>query len=545
MKKHFAPALLLISLATPTTADWTTHRGNPQRTGLRDAAASALYTADALSKLKVLAEFRLPGPLPGTDEWTNGFWSSPVIAGDRLYIGGGNGYLYALDRKTLQVVWQFPKAGDPALTSKFTCNPSSYGIAASAVVTKIGATEAVIFGAPDQTLGAKLGDGRLFALDAKTGNVLWKSPALAKITGTQELSGNNTDEQNAKAFAEQHEQIGYSAPLVVGDKVYVGTANHCDNPIQTGRIHAVNLADGSLDAKFSFVAGQPRGGGIWSSLASDGTDIFATTGNIRSGVQPGETITVNHALALVHVKGDTGAVVSKVQPVPPELDDDPDWAAGATVLTSTCGTMAVSTMKDGWTYALSAVAQPDTMLWQYPKTVYPFATSDNWTEHGDTRFLRSGVGWKNVFVTMTASLNVNVKKVSNYNRLHGLNACAGEGDRVRWIYDVPNVPKDAAYALGSPTGTAGFFFVGTRTNWLIAFADPSVASPIGYRCQHPDVPNNICTESGFRLVPDPRTIASVQLPGPVSGEPVLADDRIYVATTNGIVAALGVEEPKP
>lgn len=66
-------------------------------------------------------------------------------------------------------------AAPPAapLCSQFTCNPSSQGIASSAAITKVGGTDAVIFGAPDPSVGTALGEGRLFALNAATGAVIW------------------------------------------------------------------------------------------------------------------------------------------------------------------------------------------------------------------------------------------------------------------------------------------------------------------------------------------------------------------------------------
>ncbi|WP_352668518.1 hypothetical protein [Mesorhizobium sp. M0166] len=274
------------------------------------------------------------------------------------------------------------------------------------MIAQVDGRNAVIFGAPDRSIGAGLGDGRLFALDIETGGPIWKSDALAPITGLTSLYEAANDQEVAKAFEETHQQIGYSAPLVVNDRVYVGIANHCDNPIQAGSVKAVRLSDGSLDANFSFEAASPRGGGIWSSLASDGMDVYATTGNIRAGLRPGDQIVSNHALALLKLDGLTGSLKWKLQPVPVELDDDPDWAAGVTIMKSPCGVLAVSTMKDGWTYAVrteSANQSGADLAWQYPQTGFPFAPTNNWTEHGDTRFLRSGLGWNDTFVTMLAA----------------------------------------------------------------------------------------------------------------------------------------------
>lgn len=84
--------------------------------------------------------------------------------------------------------------------------------------------------------------------------------------------------------------------------------------------------------------------------------------------------------------------------------------------------------------------------------------------------------------------------------------------------------------------TGGMFFVGTSEGHLVAVADPSIAPPVGWRCEDPDVPSASCSFSGHRLVPDPWS-HDVPLPKGASdaifGEPVLVAGRIYVATWAG------------
>lgn len=165
--------------------------------------------------------------------------------------------------------------------------------------------DAVIFGAPDLSFGSTLGEGRLFALNAATGAEIWKSGVVARLTGT---TGGSTV---------LHEQIGYSSPVVAGNRVYIGVANHCDNPIQKGRVVAVRLADGVVDGSFSYCgaggcADNTRGGGVWSSVAAFG-DLYITTGNSNNG---GPEPSPNHGLSMLRLNAGTGAIVWKFQPVP-------------------------------------------------------------------------------------------------------------------------------------------------------------------------------------------------------------------------------------
>ena len=509
-------ACLLASCAT----GWPAFRHDGLRSG-GQINATPLSNPAAVASLHVM-----PG-WPFQPVGALAFRASPVVEADRVYIGNANGRFYALNALTGALVWQYPAPGAPALTSQFTCNPSSEGIAASAVMATIGGVRAVIFGAPDRSIGAGLGSGRLFALNAATGAEIWKSPEVARLTGTTSAS-----------TAELHEQIGYSAPLVVGNRVYVGIANHCDNPIQAGRIAAVDLASGVIDPGFAFSATSTRGGGVWNSVAAslDGRGVFATTGNARcwnGGCQSEPA--VDHSLSMLRLDATTGALVWALKPVPFSMDGDPDWASGVTTVLSSCGTLIASTMKDGWTYAVEAGGAspaPASVRWQFPPTGFPFTPTDG-TVHGDTRYLRPGAAWGNVFITNGGALNLTATTgvFSSYARLHALNACASPGDRIRWIKDIPNA--SGVYSLGPPTVTRGIVFIGTHTGHLVVLADPSLAPAVGWRCTHPDVPSALCVAGGFTLVPDPAVLADVLLDGSILTEPALARGKVYVATGAG------------
>lgn len=518
-KKALAAVTLLVILGLTACAarDWPAFRHDAMRTA-KQPRLTALADPAQVTGLHVVWSFH-PAGAPAA------FRASPIIHKSRVYIGNGNGYLYALDAATGALLWQYPPAASPGLTSQFTCNPSSHGIASSAAIAKIGGRTAVIFGAPDQSFGTGFGEGRLFALDADTGAEIWKSPVVAQLTGI--TFGDPT---------ELHEQIGYSSPLVFGDRVYIGIANHCDNPIQRGKVVAVDLATGAIDGAFSFFgSGPPRGGGVWTSVAGFGSGLYVTTGNTNiGGAEPPN----NHGLSLLRLRSDTGGIVWKHQPVPYDLDGDPDWSAGAAVMRTTCGPLVASTMKDGWTYAVDTGGEapaPPSVRWQFPPTGFPFTAADG-TVHGDTRYLRPGAAWGDVFITMTPGLNVTTNVSSGYDRLHALNACAASAFRVRWILDVPNAA--GTYALGPPTVSHGIVYVGTNEGHLIAIADPSRFPPAGFRCSHPDVPTGICLASGFTLVPEPAVLANVSLDGPILTEPAMARGRLYVATSNGTLYML-------
>ena len=216
-------ALFFAAALAGCACDWPAFRHNALRTG-GQLNHSALSDPARVPTLHVAAGW------PVQPTGAQAFRASPVVYKGRVYIGNANGRFYAVDAITGAMIWQYPAPAALALTSQFTCNPSSSGIASSATIATIDGVTAVIFGAPDRSIGAGLGSGRLFALNAQTGAEIWKSPEIARLTGT--TSGSTS---------QLHEQIGYSAPVVSGNRVYIGVANHCDNPIQNGRIVAVDM----------------------------------------------------------------------------------------------------------------------------------------------------------------------------------------------------------------------------------------------------------------------------------------------------------------
>jgi hypothetical protein len=289
---------------------------------------------------------------------------------------------------------------------------------------------------------------------------------------------------------------------------------------------------------------------------------------------------------MVQIDKDTGHVNWIYQTVPFELDGDPDWAAGATVMDTTCGELIASVQKDGWAYAIAAsgpqppppsephpqcsasppppVAEPglNAPSWQFPPT-----TNGGWftncnQQHGDDDYRRPGAAWGDVFIVRTGGENLldHATPVdceaskgdlgNGYCELHALNACATadqnrtiEQNRVHWIASIPNVTSDDGHiSYSSPTVTGGIVFIGTYQNptdsagHLVVFADPTRAPASQQVCSNPDIHVlDDCTAPYFR-VPSLQPIADLSMPdggslASMRNEPVLAEGRVYVTTT--------------
>ena len=537
------------------SADWPAFRHNALRNA-RQVLPSPLSDPYKVKTLEV--KWNVGAPDGGH------FRASPIIQDGMLYIGSSNGHLFAFDANTGVKEWQYPPDTEDALLSEWGLhvpqhNQSAEGLSASAAMGRINRElDVVIFGAPDRGRptddpdgpfdnhrehGHGLGSGRLFAVRAGPlasggGTLEWKSDVIARMTGLNP-SGPST--------SEFHEQIGYSAPLVLGERVYVGISDHWDNPIQQGKVFAVDVNSGAIISSFNFEATNTLGGGIWTFVSGGlANALVTTTGNIASGNPSGEPA-VNHALAMVRINPTSGAEEGKIQPVPFDEDGDPDWSAGATLVSASCGNVAVSTMKDGWSYAGSLSATAMSLRWQYPNTGYPFTVGDP-LDHGDIRYHRAGAAWNDLYFTMTAGeavVDIAATPLANfdgYRYLHALNVCSGQA---AWIADLRGytnpISNAHSWALGPPTVTKGIVFVGTNQAKLLAIADPSVWPALGSTCTMTTKMDDAdCVPAGFSLVPDPMILRVMDLNGVMlRNEPVIANDHLYISTENGRLYKIG------
>ncbi len=522
-----------------TIHGWNTYRNDASRTG-NQPFASPLSDPKAVKTLSV--------------KWTftahEGFSASPVIAKGTVFIGSSAGNFYAIDEDTGTLKWRYPNPPEPALVSAMSpCKVGAcYGIGSSASYWDRDQDGAIIFGAQDPTLDPRLGSARLYALNAKTGALIWKSDPVAVINGTN-TSGKGT------SLTEQHERIKYSSPLIFNSRAYVGISDaFFDRPIQNGRVVAVDLQTGHIDANFSYLStGNHHGGDVWNSPAAGADGVYFTTGNTRrweNDVLVPEP-SPNHGLSMIRVDKNAGTVVWAFQPVPYDLDDDPDWAAEATVMTTSCGELVASVQKDGWAYAVNAgtgAAGPPNVKWQFPPTGFPFTGYI----HGNSDYKHPGAAWNDVFIVSAGGegLAATDGVKDGYGKLQALNACeTTEANRVRWIIDIPNADVDGGsggpgYAIGTPTVTGGIVYIGTNLGHVVVLADPSVWPASGTRCSNIRYASaDDCLKNNYVLVPVPTILANVTLPdnGNIAGmrdEAALADGKVFVATNMGHVYML-------
>jgi outer membrane protein assembly factor BamB len=521
----------------PPAPQWLNYRDYPGRFG------SQLLGSSLTDPSKVKTLHVVPGwaftPAEG-----GAFRASPIVFNKAVFVGTTNGYFYAIDAGSGHQLWKFPPTG-PALNGTCTQGGNGswgqYGIQSSASYLSIGGQDAVVFGAPDPDPGTDggVGSARLWALNASSGALIWKSDVVAHV--------------NCSASSQLHERITYSSPLVAFGNVYVGVHDAGDDPVQKGKVMAVDANKGHLTS-FSFVAvGSTKdtliGGGVWNSPATDGRAVLFTTGNICEVYGcPEPEPSPDYSLSLVSVDPATGASNWSFRAVPFSLDKDPDWSAGPAMMLTSCGELVGSVEKDGWVYALDSSS--GSCKWQFPPTAGPgcvFSPGDT-HRHGDDDYKQPGASWGDeLIIKAGGEALVTDGVVAGYTRMHALDACApDEAHRVRWIVDVPHASPGNGYAIGAPTVTGGIVYVTTDQGHVVAFADPSVlgAPAPGFRCSSidfgPPSPTwaSDCTAAGYVIVQAPQVIADVALPdgsdaAGLRGEAAIALGGLFVGTAAG------------
>jgi outer membrane protein assembly factor BamB len=315
MKRTLVPALLALAVfaATPASAgpatDWPAYLNNARHTS---TSASIAITAANAGTLAKAWTFTAAGPTmagqPG-----KGFVASPIVYGGRIYIGSNTGVFYAIKESSAAIAWSrflgFSKLS--------TCN--ARGIASTATVAIDPVTQ-------KPTVYVSSGDGYLFALDAATGGVVWKREIHVQSQGVNDY-------------------FDWSSPTVANGSVYVGVSSQCDKPLVRAGVKRFDQATGAPQSEYFSVPDGQIGGSVWSSVAVTSRAVFATTGNVSSGIE-GDAFSI--------VKLDPTTLVRTASYRVPGADRVPDSDFGASPVLFTGGGVPLvgACNKGGFFYAV-------------------------------------------------------------------------------------------------------------------------------------------------------------------------------------------------
>ena len=282
-----------------TTNNWSSYLYGPGHSSY-NPNATAITTANASSLEPVWRWIPPKSPNAGPNQ----ILATPTIVNGVIYVGVADGYFYAVDEATQTILWsQFLGLIPAGLCGNAT------GIISTASVQPdpVSGNLTVYVNAPD---------GYLYAMDAATGNVNWKSVVGIPSATVQDY-------------------YAWGSPLVANGKVYIGISSDCDAPLVRGGVVAVDQVTGSQLAKWISIPAGQRGGSVWSTpaLLPDGS-ILVTTGNANTPTQP------LYNDSVVRLDPSTLHVLDAFQVAPGEQIADGDFGASPTVFTATIGGVA-------------------------------------------------------------------------------------------------------------------------------------------------------------------------------------------------------------
>ncbi len=251
--------------------------------------------------------------------------SGITVSGGALYFGDWSGNFHAVDAATGVERWsQFlGKAPDP---QKPACQPRGIGVSAQPV-------------SDGSTIYAAGGDSAVYAMDAGTGTVLWRTALAVPSTGS----------------------YLWSSLMISRNALYIGIASLTDCPLVRGGLARIPLDDPSHPQIAYFVPAGQLGAGVWSTPAIDEQNnlVYVTTGNADS--QDAQHGVWGSALLALD------AVTLQVQsyfflPVSPQ-DNDPDWGSSPLLFEAGGQPLVAANGKTGVMYVLQRPSLA--MVWSY------------------------------------------------------------------------------------------------------------------------------------------------------------------------------------
>ena len=297
--------------AATSFVNWSSYLNGPGHSS-DNAAATVITPANASA---LTHDWTWAPPAPTNPGQPAGLEASPTVVNGVVYIGANTGTFYALNESTGKVLWsQFL-----GYVTQTTCGP--LGIVATATV------EPAPGGGP-LTVYVAGGDGYLYALNAATGAVDWKS-----VIGIPSTTVND--------------YFDWSSPTVVNGNIYVGVASNCDAPLVSGGLKEYSQATGALENFYHPYPGHSTQPSIWSSAAVDpaGQNVFVTTGNGPGG----DSVSVVRLSASTLARQDAWQVPTTAH------GPDSDFGGSPTLFTATLGGAATPMVgacnKNGTYYA--------------------------------------------------------------------------------------------------------------------------------------------------------------------------------------------------
>jgi polyvinyl alcohol dehydrogenase (cytochrome) len=309
----------MTSCSTPTAANGpiATYHGDNSRTGY--TSNSLINPANAPT---LIQKWHISG--------TSTISAQAIVADGTVYWGDWNGDEHATTTsgKPLWATFVGTAPKPPSCPFKL----GNLGVTSTATIGDVN-------GQADLWVGG--GGGQLYALDASSGAVLWRT-----------------------RLGSPPENVLWSSPALYDGSIYQAVASWNDCPgVVYGKVFRINAATGTIQAVFSPEKGRCPGGGIWSSPAVDTTDnaLFVTTGNddCNSPVQQ----------SIFKLNASTMSVESMWQTPHSQFISDADYGSTPTLFTASIAgstlRMVGGEAKNGFYYAFARNDLASGPVWTY------------------------------------------------------------------------------------------------------------------------------------------------------------------------------------
>ncbi|MHB1930344.1 MAG: outer membrane protein assembly factor BamB family protein, partial [Acidimicrobiales bacterium] len=447
------PLLLVVSapvLAAPRVAgavtsgqsDWPSYLFSGGHSSYNAAATS--ITPSNVGQLAPAWQWIVP---PSPNSATTDLLASPTVVNGVVYIGAKDGVFYAIDEATQSVIWSRFLAID---TPKGSCGVGdTQGIISTATVTTDPTTGLL-------TVYVYAPDGYLYALDAATGNIVWRALVYTPSSTVNDY-------------------YSWGSPLVANGNVYIGISSDCDNPLVPGGLASFNQSSGAAVAKWSSQSPGQLGGSVWSSPAvlADGSIIVTTGNGYASSGQP------LYDESIVRLDGSSLKLLDAWQVPAAQQVNDADFGASPTLfsadLNGVVTPMVGACNKNGLYYAFEQSDLAAGPVWETRITVpYP----------GGAKECIAAAIWDGTNLIEAGGAPTTINGTSYVGSIQSLNPATGA---VIWqtgldgtILGSPS--EDGAGVIAAPTyqssnGELGVYLIAASSGAVIGFI-PTPASAL-------------------------------------------------------------------
>lgn len=382
-----------------STGDWPTYQGDARRSGFN--SYESIINQHSAASLTMKWSYQAGG----------GISSQPIVANGKIYWGSWDGYEHATSLAGNEVWRAF--LGQAHNTK---CPPTDAGVAGTATfatVTINGNAQSVIFVAG--------GTATFYALDAKTGAILWQ-----------------------QSFGRSPNHMIWGGSVYSNGSVYVGIASYGDCPLVRGKLVKMDAATGAIQSTFTPSPQGCLGDDIWSTPTLEVATnlIYVSTGN----GQCSQADPYSSALIALHTS-DLSVAASWQVPTSNQVNDS-DFGSTPTLFQATInGTsraMIGLVNKNGYYYALDRANLGAGPLW--------LTHISQWIDHKHVgQFSISTSSWDGNALYIGGAQTV-IKKNNCAGNLRAINPASGA---ILWAVCL-NAP-----VIGAVTAVTGVVVVDT------------------------------------------------------------------------------------